>query len=297
MCSEGYFQTLGVHLLRGRLLTEGDVAAVRKVAVVNEQLARKYFPGEDPIGRQIKINEFDNAPETIHGAFFEIVGIVSDSRSFDFEGFAAVPQSPALTPPKVFLPYTISGLAGDAFAAQTRVPPASLVDGIRRTIASLDPNVVLVAPTVGGATGYSLDQVMEGTVYGKPRFAAIAFGSCAGLGFVLAIAGLFSVMTYIVSLKIHDVGVRIALGASRSHILRLMLKRGMVLIAAGVAIGLVMTAGLTRFLSAQFRGISATDPLTFTIVVGAVTLAGAMACFIPAHRATQVVRMSSLRNE
>lgn len=297
LCSEGYFQTLGVHLLRGRLLTDSDVASVRKVAVVNEQLARKYFPGEDPIGRQIKINEFDNLPETLHDAYFEIVGVVSNSRTFDFEGFSAVLQAPDKTKPKAFLPYSVSGFSGEAFAMQTRVPPASLVDGLRRTVASLDHDIVLVAPTVGGATGYSLDQVMEGTVYGKPRFAAIAFGSCAALGFALAIVGLFSVMTYIVSLKIHDVGVRLALGAPRASILQFMIKRGMLLIVVGMAVGLAASIGLSRVVASQLNGISATDPLTFALVMSGVIAAGLAACYLPSRRATLVDPMTTLRNE
>jgi len=297
LCSEGYFQTLGVHLLHGRLLDANDVAAARKVAVVNEKLARKYFPGEDPIGRQIKVNELDNIPETVHDAYFEIVGVVNNSRTFDFEGFTAVPEAPEKAEPKMFLPYSVSGIAGDAFAMQTGVPPTSLVDSVRREITSMDSEVVLIAPTVGGGTGYSLDDMMEVTVYGKPRFAAIAFGSCAGLGFALAIVGLFSVMTYIVSLKIHDIGIRLALGASRPAILRLMLKRGALLVGWGMLIGLALSLALTRLMSAQFPGISAYDPLTLAIVLPMVLLAGLAACSFPAHRATQVDPMVTLRNE
>ncbi|HEY1265549.1 MAG TPA: ABC transporter permease, partial [Terriglobales bacterium] len=297
MCSEGFFPTLGVHLLRGRLLTESDIASVRKVAVVNERLAEKYFPGEDPLGRQIKINFFDQLPETPHDTYFEIVGIASNSRSFDFEGFSVVPQKPEMTMPKVFLPYSISGLAGDAIAIQTRVPPVTLADSVRRMLKSMNQDVVLVAPTVGGATGFSLNDVMEGTVYGKPRFSAIAFGSCAGLGFALAIVGMFSVMTYIVSLKIHDVGVRLALGAPRAAIMKLMLRRGLTLILAGIGIGLVASIGLMRFLVMLFRGISATDGLTFFVVSVTVLLAGVLACFLPARRATLVDPMTTLRNE
>jgi putative ABC transport system permease protein len=297
MCSEGFFPTLGVHLLRGRLLTESDIASVRKVAVVNERLAEKYFPGEDPLGRQIKINFFDQLPETPHDTYFEIVGIASNSRSFDFEGFSVVPQKPEVTMPKVFLPYSISGLAGDAIAIQTRVPPVTLADSVRRMLKSMNQDVVLVAPTVGGATGFSLNDVMEGTVYGKPRFSAIAFGSCAGLGFALAIVGMFSVMTYIVSLKIHDVGVRLALGAPRAAIMKLMLRRGLTLILAGIGIGLVASIGLMRFLVMLFRGISATDGLTFFVVSVTVLLAGVLACFLPARRATLVDPMTTLRNE
>ena len=297
LCSEGYFQTLGVHLLHGRLLDATDIASVRKVAVVNEQLARKYFPGEDPIGRQIKVNEFDNLPETVHDAYFEIVGVVKNSRSFDFEGVSALPEAPEKTQPKLFMPYSVTGFAGDAFAMQTAVPPASLVDSVRREITSIDNNVVLIAPTVGGATGYSLNDVMEATVYGRPRFAAIAFGSCAGIGFALAIVGLFSVMTYIVSLKIHDIGIRLALGASRPAILGLMLRRGAMLVGWGTLIGLLTSLAVTRFISSQFPGVSSYDPLTLGIVLLMVVTAGLAACSLPAHRATQVDPIVTLRNE
>lgn len=297
LCSEGYFESLGVHLLRGRLLVANDIASARKVAVVNEQLARKYFPSEDPIGRQVKVNEFDNIPETVHDAYFEIVGVVNNSRNFDFEGLSALPQKPDEAQPKLFLPYSVSGIAGDAFAMRTGVPPASLVDIVRREITSIDNDVVLIANTVAGASSYSLDDVMQATVYGRPRFAAIAFGSCAGLGFALAIVGLFSVMTYIVSLKIHDIGIRLALGAPREAILWLMLKRGAWLVGWGMLIGLVSSLGLTRFMSSQFRGVSAYDPLTLAVVLPMVLAAGLAACSLPAHRATQVDPMSTLRNE
>jgi len=134
-------------------------------------------------------------------------------------------------------------------------------------------------------------------VYNKPEFAAIAFTSCAGLGFALAIVGLFSVMTYIVSLKTHDIGIRLALGAPRAVILQMMVKRGLLLIASGIVIGLLASFGLTRFLSSLLQGVSTTDPLTFALVIATVTLAGLSACFFPAHRATTVDPMATLRDE
>ena len=180
---------------------------------------------------------------------------------------------------------------------QTRVPPVSLVNNVRQILWSLDQDVVLVAPDLGGATGFSLDDVMEGLVYGKPKFSAIAFAACALVGFALAIIGLFSVMTYIVSLQTHDIGIRIALGAPQMAILRMVLKRGLALIVSGIVIGLLVSVGLTRFLTSQFRGVSATDPLTLVVVVATVMLAGLSACFLPARRATQVDPMATLRNE
>jgi putative ABC transport system permease protein len=297
LCSDGYFQTLGSHLLHGRLLTYDDVFSGRRVAVVNERLAEKYFPGEDPIGRQIKFNVLDEIPETPRDLYFEIVGVIANARRYDFEGMTPVLRAPEMTTPEGFVPYTISGFGDRAIAMQTRVMPDLLVNNVRQIIWGLDHDVVLMAPNPNATIGFSLADVMEGLVLYKPRFAAIAFTSCAGLGFALAIIGLFSVMTYIVSLKTHDIGVRLALGAPREVILKMMLKRGVVLIGIGVLIGLAVSIGLTRFLSSQFHGISATDPLTFVLVVIIVMLAGLSACFLPARRATQVDPMTTLRNE
>ncbi len=297
LCSEGYFQTLGLHLLHGRLLNANDILSAQTVAVVNEKLARKYFGDEDPIGRQIKFNVMDHIPDTPHDAYFEIVGIVSDSRTYDFEGGVMVLRTPENTLPQAFLPYSITGFGDRGIAMQTRVPPTSLVKNVRQTLWSLDHDVVLAAPDVGGATGFSLETVMDNLVYKRPRFSAIAFGACASLGFALAIVGLFSVMTYIVSLQTHDIGIRLALGAPPSVILRMMLKRALALIGSGVVIGLLASLGVTRLLASQFHGVSANDPLTLTVVVGAVMAAGLAACFFPARCATQGDPMTTLRNE
>jgi len=201
-------------------------------------------------------------------ALFDIVGVVSDSRNYNFEGPGMmVLRRPEMTLPEAFLRYSVSGFGDRAIAMQTWVPPVSLVNNVRRILWTLDHDVVLVAPDVGGARGFSLDDLMPGLVYGKPRFSAFAFGACASLGFALAVVGLFSVMTYIASLQTHDVGVGMALGAPRGAILQLMLKTGLVLIVTGLAIGLLASIGLTRFLSSQLRGISPTDPLTFILLV------------------------------
>jgi putative ABC transport system permease protein len=296
LCSEGYFETFGLHLLRGRLLTDSDILSARKVAVVNENLARKYFGGEDPIGRVIKFNVMDEVPETPHDAYFEIVGVVGNDRDIGFEGGMPVLREAGMALPAGFVPYSVSGFGDRTVALHTRVPAVSLVNNVRQVVWSLDHDVVLVAPDVGGAT-FSLADVLGAVIYDKPKFAAIGFTACALLGFALAIVGLFSVMTYIVSLKTHDIGIRLALGAPRAVILQMMVKRGLVLIGSGILIGLLASLGLTRFLSSQLRGISAYDPFTFGVVVVTVLLAGTSACFFPAHRATTVDPMATLREE
>lgn len=296
LCSEGYFSTLNLHLLRGRLLTENDIQSARRVAVVSENLARRFFAGEDPIGKQIKFNVFDKIPETPRDAYFEIVGVVNDSRGIDFNDNYPRFSEPARTTPRGYVPFSFSGFGDRSIAMLTRVPPNLIANNVRQILWSMDPDVVLVGSEIGGGT-FAFSEFLDALLYDKPRFAAIAFASCASLGFLLAIIGLFSVMTYIVSLKTHDIGIRLALGASREAILRLILRRGLVLIVTGVLIGMAASLGLTRFLASQLNGVSATDPVTLITVVVTMMLAGLFACFLPARRATLVEPMTTLRNE
>ena len=297
LCSEDYFTTLGMHLLRGRLLNASDMLSGRKVVVVNEKLARKYFGNEEPLGRSIKFNILDEVPDTPHDVYFEIVGVVSDARNYDMEGDQAVLLPAEKAMPEGFLPYSISGFGDRSIAMKTSVRPVSVVNDVRRILWNYDHDIVLAAPDIAGAFGFSLDDVMEMLVYGKPKFAAIAFTACALLGFALAIVGLFSLMTYIVSLKTHDIGVRLALGAPPASILRMMLRRGFVLIAVGIFLGLAVSTAVTRFLSNLFHGVSAHDPLSYLLVAGTVALAGLSACFLPARRAAKVDPMATLRDE
>ena len=297
LCSEGYFSTLGMHLLRGRLLTADDMLSSHRVAVVNESLARRYFAGEDPIGKQLKFNVTDEVPDTPHDMYFEIVGVTNNVRSLDFNDNRQPKFStPETAMPTGYVPYSVSGFGDRSIALQTRVPPDSLVNSVRKVLWSMDQDVVLVGSDMADGS-FALSGAMGGLLYDKPRFAAIAFASCASLGFALAIVGLFSLMTYIVSLKTHDVGIRLALGAPRNAILQLILRKGLLLIGIGGLIGLVASLGVTRLLASQLTGISATDPLTLIGVMLTVALAGLLACFLPAHRATQVDPMATLRNE
>ena len=297
MCSDGYFPTMNLHLLRGRLLTQGDVSAERRVAVVNESLARRFFAGEDPIGKQIRFNVFDELPETPHDVYFEIVGVVNDARGIDL-GERKQPRflEPGKATPKGFVPYSFTGFGDRSIAMLTRVPPNAIANNVRQILWSMDPDVVLVGSDLSGGK-FGLSDFLNAFLYDKPRFAAIAFAACASLGFLLAIVGLFSVMTYIVSLKTHDIGIRLALGASRQTILQMILGRGLVVIGTGVVIGVLASLALTRYLSSQFTGVSANDPLTLIGVVLTVMLAGIVACFLPARRATLVEPMTTLRNE
>jgi len=281
LASDGYFQTLGLHQLRGRLLSQTDVDSARLVAVVNESLVRKYFPNEDPIGRKIKFNVFDRLPQTVHDAYFEIVGVIADYKN---QGLQNSPM------PEAILPYTISGLDDRDILARTAVPPGPLLASVRREVWAVDSSVAVTE------TG-SLKTLLEETSYAEPQFGLIATGAFAGIGLALVVIGVFSVMAYTVSLHTHEIGIRIALGAAQNNILKMVLTKGLALIAAGVVIGLLASLWLTRFIASQIWGVSATDPWTFIAVVIMISFAGLTACLLPARSAAKVDPLVALRYE
>ena len=281
-CSSGYFQTLGLRLQRGRLFSETDVASARRVAVINQTLARRFFGKQDPIGQKIKFNALDKMPDTPHGAYFEIVGIVADFRNTG-------PQRQIA--PEALVPYTVSPLAVPPnFLARTGLDPSSMLNSVFHAVWAVDPEV-------GIDMSGSLEDLLNEYVYQEPRFEFVTLGAFAGIGLLLIIVGVYGVTAYMVELRTHEIGVRTALGAQPGAIVRLVLKSGVRMIAAGVFLGLVVSLGVTRFLASQLWGISTTDPWTYAAVVTSVVAAGLAACFIPARRAAHVDPLITLRSE
>jgi putative ABC transport system permease protein len=282
LCDDNYFKTLGLSLVRGRLLSEMDVASEARVVVINQAFEREYFKGEDPIGKTIKFNVLDKVPDAPHGAYFKILGIVSDMRN---NGLREPPMAQA------FMPYAVTGIGTSrSILVRTGVEPLSMLPDIRREIWAVDSNVAL-------SESGSLESYLHRYGYAQPEFGLIALGAFAGLGLALVIVGVFSVMAYSVSLQTHEIGVRMALGAQQSDILRMVLTKGLALIVAGILIGLVASFGLTRFLASQIWGISATDPWTFATVSIVILLVGLAACALPSRSATRVDPMVALRYE
>jgi putative ABC transport system permease protein len=280
-CSETYFDTVGLRLLRGRVLTAADVASARHVIVVNDTLAQKYFPGEDPIGHQIKFNVLDEIPEAPHDTYFEIIGVVSDFKNWEL-------TDPVL--PQAFLPYTIVGLFDRTLLVRTAANPTVFLNTIRQLLAEIDPDPMLSHPDTVEAYIHDHDYV-------KPRFRLISFGICAAIGLGLALIGLFGVMAYSVALQTHDIGIRMALGALPGNILVAVLQRGLLLVGSGVVIGLCAAFLSVRVLSSQLSGISTFDLGAFILAPLALLLAGLLACYLPARRATRVDPMIALRYE
>jgi putative ABC transport system permease protein len=281
VCSEGYFQTLGLHLLRGRLLSASDVDSGRHVAVVSQTFARLYLDGEDPLGQKFKFNAFDQIPQAPQNAYFEVIGVVGDIHN---DG----PQDPPL--PQAYVPYTISAYENRALLIRTAVDPLLLVKNIREQVWAVDHNVALTDEE-------TLTSYLQRYTFSQPEFGLKSLGAFAGIGLALAAIGVFSVMGYTVSLQTHEIGIRMALGAQRSTIFRMVIGRGLGLVAAGIAIGLGASLAGTRMLASQLWGVKPTDPLTFGAVVIVVLVVGAVACFLPARRATRVDPLIALRYE
>jgi putative ABC transport system permease protein len=252
--------------------------------VVNEAFSRRYFPGEDPLGHKVKLQYLDStflaAPRD---AYFEIIGIARDfkTRGYDNPSWESFPQA--------FIPYSVAGFNWRTFIARTAVDPNSLLKNMSREVRAVDPGVQISA---SGTLEASLQEF-----YRKPQFQLVTLASFAGIGLVLVVIGIFSVMAYTVSLQTHDIGVRMALGAQQRDILHLVIRSGFRLIAAGVLIGLLASYALTRLMAGEIPGVSASDPWTFVVVVAVVVSVGFGACLLPARRAATVDPLVALRYE
>ena len=282
LVSEGYFPTLGLRLTRGRLLTEAEVNDGRKVAVVNQTLVNRFFPGEDPIGRSIKFNELEKLrDQSVTSPVFEIVGVIADAKN---RGIQEAPM------PESFVPYTITGAFLRGVLLRTSGPPEALLSSVRREIWAVDRNVALTD------TG-SLTEFLKRFSYAEPRFGLTLLAVFASVGLLLVAIGVYSVIAYTVSRQTHEIGIRMALGAGGGDVLRMVAAMGLRLVAIGVTIGFAASLVVARIAASQIWGVSPHDPTTLSIVVAVMVLVGLAACYVPARRATRVDPMLALRCE
>jgi putative ABC transport system permease protein len=265
-----YFATMGLKTLQGRVLSDGDTTTSAPVVVINQTTAERFFPGRVPIGAQMRF----------WGTSRTIVGVVTNER---FHGLTEAPPIAAYTP----LSQTPS--ATGALLLRTAIDPATLAASAERAIHDIDPGLAVFAVE-------PLDLTISRSV-SQRRFTAFLLGSFAALAVILAAIGVHGLLSYNVARRRQEIGIRMALGAGRGDVLRLILREGLGIITAALIVGLAGAVALTRLLQALLFGVSPTDPLTFVVVAGVLTAVALVATLLPARRAAGVDPLPALRTE
>ena len=267
-----YFHTMGIPLLAGRDFTAADNSSAPQVAIINRTMANRFWPGDNAVGKNLSLIR--------QKATVQIVGVAGDVKRF---GLGESVQ------PEIFFPYAQGPRGFMYMVVRTSVAPETLVAPLKSRIIGVEPGMVLSkASTMGQLIGSSLK---------RPRFNLILLAVFAATALLLAAVGIYGVMSYLVHQQTHDIGIRVALGANRLDIYKLIVGRGVLMAVTGIAAGAVAAFALTRFLSGFLYGVTASDPLTFigvSLFLFAVVL---MACYIPARRATRVDPLVALRYE
>ncbi len=276
-----FFPTVGVRLLRGRFLSEDDVLNKRKVVVINEALAKKAFPGDDPIGKQIELLKLKELPEPVASPWFEIVGISSNVRNHGVRDDVL---------PEAYGPISITGVGEYLVYLRALGNPAPLAKELEGTVISLDKSI-------HPQETETLEVALNKFQYAQPRFALQIFSVFAGIALVLVAIGVYSVVSYTVSQQNREIGIRMALGASRSNVRNLVISGGMQFIAIGIGTGLLAAVFLLRLAKSLIWGVTTYDPITLLAVVSLLGGIGLMACYLPSRRAIRVDPLVSLRDE
>ena len=283
-----YLATLGIKLVDGRMLNEQEINPAGRVAVINEAASRLWPAGENPVGRRIRLNELekpgrqDILTQTNATPYVTIVGVIGNTRNDDLK---TDPQ------PVVVIPYTLLAPPGRTLAIRVERDPKTVVNAVRAQVRELDREQPLSA-------FLTFDEIL-GFRTAQSRFTMVLFTLFGALGLLLALAGIYSVLSYLVSMRTREIGVRMALGARPSDVLRLIMRSGGKVVGLGIIIGIVASIGAARVLGSQlnlFR-VTNTDPVSFLGGVILLVAVAALACLIPARRATRVDPMAALRQE
>ena len=276
VASSGYFAALNIPLVRGRFFQESDGPDAPHAALISETMARRFWPNEDPLGRQIQFGNMDGDLRLLH-----VVGVVGDVRDDGLDAEAR---------PVVYVNYfqRPAATAQFSFVLRGHGDAGTFTAAMRREARALNPEMPTKFQTLREIVSASLD---------NRRFSMIMLGVFAGSALALAMVGLYGVMAYITSERTHEIGIRMALGAQRVDMLRMILRQSFTLVFAGVVFGVLASIALTRFLSTMLYGVQTTDVVTYAGVVGVLAVAAALASYIPARRAMKVDPMVALRYE
>jgi predicted permease len=271
--SAGYFTALHIPVRRGRNFTEQDVSGSLPVVIINEALATRYFPNEDPLGQRLRLDTLA----------LTIVGVVGDVRG------ASLDRAPM---PELYIPYQQlqAWMPNDmTFVVRTEVPPTSVTSAIRAAVQAVDPGQpIFHVQTMDDVVAHSLTE---------QRLLLWLLGTFALVALVLATAGIYGVTSYLVTQRTREMGIRLALGASPASLRRLIVRQGALVAAIGTGLGLAAALARTRVLASFLDGVSATDPLIFTLVAILLVSVALVASYIPARRATRVDPTIALRAE
>jgi ABC-type antimicrobial peptide transport system permease subunit len=276
----GYLTALGITLSTGRMLAPDDVSARRPVAIVNERFVQARFGGRPPIGQAVRLPRLKDPPFAMATDTFEVVGVVRDTPN---DGLA----NPAI--PEVFLPFSLAGVS-NGLIVHTALDPAMLVRSVTAQVYAIDPSQPV-------AYVQTLDTAIQEDAYSTPRFNLILLSVFAAMGLVLAIVGVYGVMSAAVAQQRHEIGVRMALGAGARTVARMIIMRGSRLLLIGMALGLAGSLLTARLLARQVWNVAPFDPLAFAIVSMVLLAAGLQACLWPALRAARTDPVVALRQD
>jgi putative ABC transport system permease protein len=270
-----YFETMDTTLVRGRAFTRGDVKTASAVVIVNELLARRVWPGEDAIGKHIK-RGFPEDPE----AWREVVGIVRDVR---FQGLAEQPL------PQIYMPMAQESTSDFAIVARGSVDPLALRSPIESAVANMSPDIPIYSVR-------PMARMIDASI-GRERMSVLVLGVFAFVALTLAGIGVYGLVAHAVTERTHEIGVRVALGADRRHVVSLIARQALSMVLAGAIVGVVAAQGLSRFIASLLYGVAPTDVPTTALVVAVMFAVAAVACALPAWRAARLDPAAALRTE
>jgi putative ABC transport system permease protein len=281
MVSPDYYRTFGIQMVQGRAFTDEDRAGTPPVAIVNQAFVTKYLPDTDPLTERVAIARFTpGLTELGPPVEWQIVGVYRNVRN-------GGPRNDEF--PEIDVPFRQSPWPAATVAVRTDVDLDSIRQSIAAVVHALDPDL----PVTDLRT---MDQIVHQTLAGD-RFNALLFGSFAGVALVLAALGIYGVMSFTVAQRTHEIGLRMALGAERRQVVRLMLREGMATALAGAVLGSLGAYAVGRAMQGMWFGVGAIDPLAFGVVTLLLLGAAVVACLVPARRAASIDPMAALRQE
>ena len=272
----GYFQTLGIPLLRGRDFELTDSREGQNVVIVNQMLAEREWPDQDPIGKRVAIGGSPDDPKS----WITVVGVVANSKRGDL-------QTPIQ--PTMYLPHAQFTLPYMGVVVRTEMGETAAANAVRAAVRALDPELPIEDVE-------TIDRILQ-QVTGQPRFRALLIASFAGAALLLAAIGLYGLISYTVAQRGPEIGVRLALGATPRQVGQQVLGQGMALAAMGVVVGLAVAFAATRLLEGLLYSVSATDPIVYGVLATVLLVIAALACYVPARRAMSVDPMTALPAE